>query len=355
MTYQLKIPSYLHVARSIFTLALFFSYPAYSEQETLVFALDLIRHGARTANDDLPTAPHTWEEGKGQLTATGMQQAYQLGLKLNQRYQHDNLLLPQTYQGNTIYIRATDYDRTLMSAQSVLLGLYPPGTGPVLSDASPALPAKIQPIPIHTIPATQDKAFLIDIGSDELSQLLEHHVYSQAEWKEKSKDLAPFYSRWSQLTGLQIEHLFDVLNLGDTLHAYLAHDIALPPGLSKDEANTIITASNWIAASLFKPQPIGDATGSLALRKINDYLQKAASGTSKIKFVLISAHDVTTLAVMSALHVPLDFAPTYASDLNFSLYKTSSDDYLVKVTYNDMPINIPGCKGNICPLNQFVK
>lgn len=354
MPYQLK-NSGIYFARSIFALALIFSYPAYTEQENLIFSLDLIRHGARTANDDLPTAPHTWEEGKGQLTATGIQQAYQLGLKLNQRYRQDNLLLPETYQANTIYIRATDYDRTLMSAQSILLGLYPPGTGPVLPDTSPALPAKIQPIPIHTIPAAQDKAFLIDLSSDELSELLEHYVYSQADWKVKSAELEPYYSRWSQLTGLQIEHLFDVLNLGDTLHAYLAHEIALPPGLSKDEANTIVTASDWIAASLFKPKQIGDATGSLALEKINDYLQKAATGTSKIKFVLIAAHDVTTLAVLSALRAPLEFAPAYASDLNFSLYKTASDDYLVKVTYNDLPINIPGCKGNICPLNRFIK
>ena len=337
------------------SLALTFPYQAIAANEQLIFALDLIRHGARTANDDLPNAPHIWSEGKGQLTALGMQQAYQLGLIFNQRYKVDNQLLPMNYQANTIYIRSTDYDRTLMSAQSVLMGLYPLGTGPALPDTTPALPSNFQPIPIHTIPAAQDGAFLIDLSSSEISDLLNNYVYTRADWKAKSAELEVHYNRWSQLTGLNIETMFDVLILGDILHTYVVHDIPLPVGLTQDEAIKIIEAGDWIFATLFKPQQIGDVAGKPALQKIMGYIQQAVKQKAKTKFILLSAHDVTTLGVMSALHTPLDSSPSYASDLNFSLYQSESDNYFVKVTYNNMPVNIPGCDSNVCQLKQLVE
>lgn len=337
-----------------FFLILFFSSQIALANEQLVFALDLIRHGARTGNADLPNAPHKWSEGRGQLTGVGMQQAYQLGLKLNQRYKIDTQLLPANYQANTMYIRSTDYDRTLMSAQSVLMGLYPLGTGPVLSDASPALPSNFQPIPVHTIPAAQDSAFLIDISSPEISRLLEQYVYSSDEWNAKSAELEPHYKRWSQLTGMSIQSMFDVWDLSDILHTYAVHDVANPPGLTKEDAQYIMDSGDWIYARLLKPAPVGNVVGKAALEQILGYINQAINKKSKTKFVLLSAHDVTTLAVMSALHAPLEYAPSYASDLNFSLYLSDSGNYIVKVTFNDKPVIIPGCKeGTMCQLDEL--
>jgi acid phosphatase len=327
---------------------------SFSANERLIFALDLVRHGDRTASDDLPAAPHVWAEGEGQLTALGMQQEYQLGLKLHQRYMVDNLLLPTTYQPNTLYIRSTDYDRTIMSAQSLLLGLYAPGTGPAAPNSTQsALPAGFQPIPVHTVAASQDSALLVDLSSRKIADLINKYVYSRPDWKEKSAQLQVQYSRWSELTGVHVSSMFDVLGLGDTLRAYVNHDVALPAGLSNEEVRKIIAESDWIYASLLKPKEVGDVAGKPALQKIVWYLQQAAEQKSKTKFVLISAHDVTTFAVMSALHAPLDTAPTYAADLNFSLYESGSRRYFVKITYNDVPVTVPGCNGNVCTLSQL--
>lgn len=338
----------------IISLTLIFSQQTFAVQDQLIFALDLIRHGARTATLDLPNASQPWTEGKGQLTALGMQQEYQLGLKLNQRYTVDNQLLASNYQANTIYIRSTDYDRTIMSAQAVLMGLYPLGTGPSLPDSTPALPYNFQLIPIHTIPAAQDSALLINIYASEISDLLHTYVYSRADWKAKSAELSPHYNRWGQLTGVTIEDMFDVISVGDTLHTYVTHDRPLPSGLSKEDAIKIIEAADWIHATLFKPQEIGDAVGKPALQKITEYIQQAVKHKTKTKFVLLSAHDVTLLGVMSALHAPSDSTPDYASDLNFSVYQSGSGNYYVKVSLNNKPVSIPGCNGNVCQLNQLM-
>lgn len=321
--------------------------------EKLIFALDVVRHGDRAPFDGLPTAPYIWNEGEGQLTALGMQHEYELGLKLHQRYMIDLALLPTKYQPNTIYVRSTDFDRTIMSAQSLLLGLYPLGSGPSDHHSTPALPSGFQPVPIHTVPMSQDSAYLIDIGSEEMDVVLNKYVYSGSEWLAKSAEFEKSYTNWSHATGVKIQNMFDLLYLSDTVLAYVNHHIPLPKNLSKADADKIISAGDWIFGALFKPNEVGDVAGKPALNKIARYLKNAASGKSKVKLVIISAHDVTVLAIMSALHAPLTGSPGFAPDLHFGLYDTGFGNYIVKVTFNDKPVIIPGCNQNNCPLSFF--
>lgn len=82
----------------------------------------------------------------GQLTAAGIEQHHRLGQYFRTRY---GSILSSTFNPNEIYVRSTDYDRTLMSAQSNLIGLYP-----LVNVSSDKVP--IQPIPIHTKPIEED-------------------------------------------------------------------------------------------------------------------------------------------------------------------------------------------------------
>ena len=50
-----------------------------------------------------------------------------------------------------IYVQSTDLDRAVMSAQSVLAGLYPPVSTDKWDDS-----INWQPIPVHTVPEDQD-------------------------------------------------------------------------------------------------------------------------------------------------------------------------------------------------------
>ncbi len=80
------------------------------------------------------------------MTAAGIEQHHRLGGYFRTRY---GSILSSTFHPNEIYVRSTDYDRTLMSAQSNLVGLYPLSN--ISDDKVP-----IQPIPIHTVPMKED-------------------------------------------------------------------------------------------------------------------------------------------------------------------------------------------------------
>ena len=84
-----------------------------------------------------------------------------------------------------------------------------------------------------------------------------------------------------------------------------------------------------------------------------DYVDKAHNQESPLKYVLLSGHDSSILALMSALEVPLNVPPPYASQVNISLYETSASEHKVVISYNDMPVHIPVCKGTACTLEQL--
>jgi lysosomal acid phosphatase len=321
-------------------------------QDKLVFALDLIRHGDRTPLNDLPTASHTWTEGLGQMTATGIQQEYQLGVKFRAYYVDRYHLLPPIYTNGILFARSTDVDRTLMSAQMVLMGLYPPGTGPNLPTGQPAAPNGVQPIPVHTVPSEIDSLLIPDHDSKAFNKLMEKYLLPTPAWKQKSAELEPRFKRWGEAAGLNIENLSQVSALADILYIYQLKHLPLPSALEQD-AQTIIQAGQWAFVQSYRPSEVGRATGGLLLKQIADCLQQVSAGKTSLRYVLFSAHDSTILSEMSALGSPMTNAPPYSCDLKFALFKTPSSAYRIEVTLNDQPVRLPAFHGASGTLAEF--
>lgn len=322
-----------------------------AQQERLIFAIDLIRHGDRTSIIPLPKAPHVWQEGEGQLTAEGMQQAFRLGATFRERYIVRNKLLPETFNAANVYVRSTDIDRTLMTAESVLMGLYPLGSGKTLPNGVPALPERYQPIPVHTVDNDQDELFNVRVTPD----MVRLYVASREDWKQKTAALTPKFARWSELTGFKIDSLPSLIYVADTLHVFQLHNIPLPEGLTAEDAKEIIEGGDWSFTTMFKPREVGDKVGHKLLSEIISNLQHGTMPDSTVKYILYSAHDGNLLSVMSAMHVPMNNVPTYAGDVNFSLYEVGTKNYVVKISYNNEPVYLPECGGRDCTLREFAK
>ncbi|KAK2100484.1 mitochondrial acyl carrier protein [Saguinus oedipus] len=123
-----------------------------TQARSLRFVTLLYRHGDRSPVKTYPKDPYQeeeWPQGFGQLTKEGMLQHWELGQALRQRYHG---FLNTSYHRQEVYVRSTDFDRTLMSAEANLAGLFPPNG---MQRFNPNI--SWQPIPVHTVPVAEDR------------------------------------------------------------------------------------------------------------------------------------------------------------------------------------------------------
>ena len=122
----------------IFLISLFFSF-FFTQQaaDKLRWTFELINHGARSPHIGLDSdfkdfSKHSWI-GQNELTGVGLRQSSLIGYRDNLRYIEEKGLLSQEYDPREILVYASENNRTLMAANALLHGLYPPGTGPTIS------------------------------------------------------------------------------------------------------------------------------------------------------------------------------------------------------------------------------
>ncbi|ASG67068.1 hypothetical protein fh0823_21350 [Francisella halioticida] len=90
----------------------------------------ITRHGDRAPFANIKNANYKWGISLSELTPIGMNQEYNLGKQLRKRYIEQLRLLPKDYQSQSIYVLSSPTNRTVESAQSLLMGLYPPASVP---------------------------------------------------------------------------------------------------------------------------------------------------------------------------------------------------------------------------------
>lgn len=198
------------------------------------------RHGDRSPVDYLPLNPNNkrWNLPPGMLTGKGMAELHELGGDLKTRY---SALAGTNYTRERIYVRSTNFDRTLMSAQSLLSALFPLGTGPLDERGAPALPSRQQPVPVHSVRKSNDR-LLHAYGDgvcpryDELRRELE----DGKEWKAEEKAHAGLLHHVGRRTGLnRTIPLRDIFLVADPLICDHAHGFPLMPLFTPAQLRTL--------------------------------------------------------------------------------------------------------------------
>lgn len=125
-------------------------------------------HGSRDRPLEEDINVYDWNKGRGYLTKRGKVQGYELGQFLRQVYLDR---LPLAYDENDIYVQASDIDRCISFAYTMLAGLYPTS-----GDRNMKWNEELdwQPIPVHTVPAEFDRT---------LSHV--HNIYTCAYYKQE--------------------------------------------------------------------------------------------------------------------------------------------------------------------------
>ena len=101
-----------------------------TKQSQLRWAFEIFRHGARTPysgmTPDFKDCFGAQWFGLKELTGIGLRQHFLVGYRNRIKYVNETNLIKPEYDPREVFIISTDSNRTIMSANAQLQGLYPP-------------------------------------------------------------------------------------------------------------------------------------------------------------------------------------------------------------------------------------
>uniref|UniRef100_A0A4W5MQA6 Lysosomal acid phosphatase n=1 Tax=Hucho hucho TaxID=62062 RepID=A0A4W5MQA6_9TELE len=320
----------------------------------------LYRHGDRSPVEGYPLDPHqesSWPQGFGQLSQEGMRQHFELGQVLRKRYQG---FLNDTYDQREIYVRSSDHDRTLMSAEANLAGLYPPNGSQVFN---PSL--KWQPIPVHTVPLNEDRLLSFPIPGCPRYKILMNETERTEKYLNMTFQYKDLIAMVQEKTGLKNASIGTVWTVYDTLFCEARHNMSAPHWVTPEIMEDLSKLNDFgfeIMFEVYKHQEKSRLQGGVLLGSIVHNISDSALPNSNRsrKMMMLSAHDTTIVALQSSLSIFNGKQPPYASCHIFELYQEDDGSFTVAMFYrNDTTrapyqLAIPSCD-LFCPLKDFVR
>mmetsp|Transcript_6802 Transcript_6802/g.9402 ORF Transcript_6802/g.9402 Transcript_6802/m.9402 type:complete len:438 (+) Transcript_6802:29-1342(+) len=339
---------------------------------TLLHAIIITRHGDRTPTHTFPNSLSDWNEGLGELTHLGMKQHHDLGKQFREKYIHKWKLVNATWNNDEIYVRSSPKDRTIMSAQSFLLGFFPPTTKLETNlihetyhstTTRTGLPDGHQIVPVYTAPKEHDNLLYAYKSCPKLKEIKKQDE-SLSEWKQTHSEHADLLEELSSLLGTSV-NLKDVTGIVNLINAEKIHQKPSLDGITEVMYNRMVKLTDWIFRKKFPSKEAGKLGAGLLVKEIRDRMERTISAhkngaVANERFVLFSGHDGTLLALMAALDLSHLDVPHYASHFTFELYHIedgdgdTSNDYSIQILYNNYPVTLPNCT-DMCEWNDFTE
>jgi acid phosphatase len=276
----------------------------------------------------------------GQLTFAGYAQLRQLGQTIRKQYQ---TLLPEQYVPGSVLAYSTNFRRTVLSVDNLLLGLYPP-------ESRPTEHAKI-PIFVK-LPIQKEVMFTYKCPS---LSFFRQAILSQNAVRAQEANMAELKKLFITAYGLE-ETEFSWTEARDSLTVANAYGLPLPPTVDSDSVSDRILRHNCFRwnALFSSPHAIKFGIGRLVetvLARISS-LKVDQSGP---KLVVYSAHDTTLFMFLKALGVDMSLDwPPYASYLAIESYANDENEIFCRFVYNGEPLVIESKPGDPLSRMQFV-
>lgn len=340
----------------------------------------LFRHSIVSPKYAAPKVKAEWPMGLRQLTALGIREMYDTGQALRRKYVDELGFISGSYLPSEIYVRGSNTDRSLQSAQLLMLGLFPLGTGPDPAaygkelEPAPAAGLAFNPVPVHSVALEADWVLRPYTGAANCKRykkfvkaLPKTKLYR--EQGDKYRDLLRLAS---SATGMYEDEdpnqiLYSINEIYEVLAASVQHNFPIPPEISDQDLQKISELSDWNYHNQFLGKGVGRLMGGGFLGELVGNFVAVAKGDPRgHKFSLYAGHQRTVLGVEAALGIekarttgPLfkGRVPPPATYYAFELREPSEGSFTVRLKFNDKNgervIPVPGCKGETCTFDEF--
>lgn len=377
---------------AVFALGLVANAVCQSQYE-VVHLTEYMRHGARTTWRNSLNSDLTKEFGVGNLTANGMRMHYVLGLQLRKNY--PSIFQPE-FNNRAFEHYSSSVYRTMESAASQFMGLYPLGTGEKFhlpSDSVVGLP------PFEGAKADYINDFALPHGYRPLPYIIEspeldtvffpsmyHYCpnaqkYQQKIQAEKMAKYKPLISDLAQkVTELGYDpktyfqsdsYNIDTLSFFfDEAKVYYNYKGTYMNDMSPDLLQKLAIDTNLNYAWLFPDEKLQRLISDGIARKIVAGMETFISGKSHVTFRMFSGHDTGMFANLLRFGMTnedcllqklqgkkvenCEDVPEFASSFLYELNK-KNDQYFVRMLYNGKPVKI--CSKNqddfYCTFDDF--
>ncbi|EAR98237.1 histidine phosphatase family (branch 2) protein (macronuclear) [Tetrahymena thermophila SB210] len=368
----------------------------------------VFRHGARYPNYNSKAPIYNTDQTKtnsGQLSPVGARQLFQLGSSLRNEYFTNKKFIPEKFSSSQFYIRSTDSDRTIMSAQSFMAGLYPAGTGPTISATITSDNDKVkhlnppysnlaaqpgdnnsvanayQPVPIRTVQNKYDGALYIHGNACQNSIQWINDAANGPLFKEyrqffdkQFQDFEKLFSKYGfQASSSTLSTLYEWL---DVLQCNLWNDNPAQDDSSKSfYADADLSKKIKIAVNLqfYFSYFLTEQQKKVVPTPFFSDLLKYTGDTHKPIFTVLSAHDTTINTVLLGLnlvnyqclidYIKNDYKPVngkvcitqdtdFASNVVFEIVTKDNKKY-IQVKYNGEYQKICDQSQTYCELTDF--
>ncbi|GAB5372410.1 hypothetical protein AAMO2058_001662900 [Amorphochlora amoebiformis] len=354
-------------------------------QDSLLQVQVVTRHGARTP---LTKEASSLREGGSSLTPLGELQQYQLGEWLRSRYSSFGPEF-RTYNASRVRIRSSAFERTMVSAQSLALGLFPESSRSSNTTGVSLLPKNVTRanIPVFTTDNKNDIEIRAYANCPAFSSTLTM-LYASPSLKDlETQNLAlleklalfPTFSQYSSANsnGVNSIRLGDLWNIFDAINVAKTEcdpdpDAVVCKSLEDPSVRNYLTDAEWsqlqvlshdVEHQKYGQSTAGNKLGSNLLKTIESKM----SDPSPVTWVVYSAHYPTILGIFAAMgtyeeNVAFErqIIPNYASAVVFELYETADKQRYIKLLYKeglqDTLIDLTignGCESINCPLPTF--
>ncbi|XP_072757055.1 venom acid phosphatase Acph-1-like isoform X2 [Anoplolepis gracilipes] len=315
----------------------------------------MMRHGERTPlfKEMYPKDPYQNESvyepwGVGQLTNQGKMTEYRIGTMLRQRYNH---FLGSIYHPRDIYAISSDTDRTKMSLQLMLAGLYPPNVIQMWNLDLPWLA-----IPTHYIPERVD--IVLKSESCPIYKAALTEVKKMKEVREKIAVYKDFYKYLSEKTGLVIEEPLPVYEVYNLLTAQKNMNLTLPEWCTDEvyrKMQDIIVLEYDIRSYTTQLKRLN---GGMLVKKFTDNMN--AKSEDARKMYVYSGHEVNLAAFARAHNISEPRLPGYGSTFIFEKLRDKEGNFYIRIilwtgsTEKLMILKLTDCE-EICPLKTYLE